>query len=322
MERDERLARKRWLNLLRLFVSVGALALIIWQINLPEALKELREAELGLLLIAALLFALSLVIRAGRWLLLIRSLNPHVPFVRLLRLYFVAAFFNTFLPSSFGGDVVRALELTRDADTSAAVGTVFLDRMSGLMTLALMGLLILPFQIGRLDDWLIWLLIILTSGILLVGGIILEGRLLRKLTTRLPFGLSLTGDGALAKIYAAISSCGWRSIVGAFGVSIVFNVINVIINWLCGRAVGTGISLGHFFVVTPLIAVSGLIPSIGGWGVREAISAAIFSSVDDEKAVAFGFVLGLVMASNGLVGGLIYLAESLLKTTTTSAVED
>jgi uncharacterized membrane protein YbhN (UPF0104 family) len=97
-------------------------------------------------------------------------------------------------------------------------------------------------------------------------------------------------------------------VTSAFGVSLVFNLINVFTYWLCGEAVGTGIRLGAFFVVTPLIAVAGLIPSIGGWGVREAVSTAVFSpmGVDQNVAAALGVVMGGVTLAAGLVGGVLY----------------
>jgi len=302
--------KRRWLNILRVLISVGLLAFVLWQNDPNTILDELRQADLRYLLAAFLLYVLGLVIRACRWLVLVRGLDPAVPFGRLLRLYFIGQFFSSFLPSQYGGDVVRALELTQDTDSSAAIGTVLLDRLTGLMMLSMMGLAVLPFQAVRMDRWLMWLLIGIVGGVLAGGTLILEGRLLRRLTARLPFGLSLAGQGALAKVYAAVTSCGWRAVLGAFGVSLVFNVVNVIINWLCGQAMGTGISLGYFFAITTLFSVSGLIPSIGGWGVRETVSTAVFASVGTEKAAAWGVALGLVTLATGLVGGVVYLVES------------
>jgi hypothetical protein len=249
--------------------------------------------------------------RAYRWFLLVRGLEPAVPFGRLLNLYFVGQFFSTFLPTTYGGDVVRTLELTQDSNSSAAIGTVLLDRLTGLMMLALMGLVILPFQIGRMDRWLAWVLLGLMLAILVGGALVIEGNVLRWMTRGFPPKLSLTGQGPLAKVYAAVTGCGRTAVLGAFGVSIVFNVANVLINWLCGKAMDTGISLGFFFVISPLFSISGLLPSIGGWGVRETLSTAVFGSVESEKAAAWGIALGLVLLAAGLVGGIVYLVGSL-----------
>jgi hypothetical protein len=301
---------RRLLNVLRVVISVGLLAFVLWTNDPNAILAELRQSDLRYLLAAFMLFLLGLIVRAYRWLVLVRGLEPAVPFGRLLSLYFVGQFFSTFLPTTYGGDVVRALELTQDSDSSAAIGTVLLDRLTGLMMLALMGLVVLPFQIGRIERWLVWVLLGLMLAILVGGTLVIEGHFLRWLTSRLPPKLSLTGRGPLAKVYTAVTGCGQEAVLSAFGVSLVFNVANILINWLCGKAMGIGVGLDFFFVISPLFSISGLLPSIGGWGVRETLSTAVFGSVDSEKAAAWGIALGLVMLAAGLVGGVVYLVGS------------
>lgn len=303
--------KKHWLNVLRVLISVGALGFLFWKIGLGETLAVLRRADLRYLLAAFLLLVLGLVMRAYRWLVLVRSLDPQVGFGRLLRLYFVGQFFSTFLPSAFGGDVVRALELTQDTDSSAAVGTVLLDRMTGLLVLFVMGLVALPFHAARMEPWLVGLLLGVAGAGLVVGALVLEGRFLRRLTERLPAALSLAGQGSLAKVYAAVTGCGWRAVNSAFGISFAFNLLNVFVNWLCGQAVGVGVGLGYFFAVTPLLSVSGLIPSIGGWGVRELVSTAVFApaGAGANISAALGASLGGITLVAGLVGGGVYLIE-------------
>ncbi len=305
--------KKHWPNVLRILISIGMLVFLFWKIGLNETLRVLFQADPRYLLAALLLFLLGLVIRAYRWFVLLRGLDPTIPFGRLLRLYFVGAFFNTFLPTNFGGDVVRALELTQDTDPSAAVGAVLLDRMTGLLVLFVMGLVALPFLAASIEPWLVWLLLVVAGGGLIAGALVLEGHFLRRLTGRMPASLSLAGHGPLAKIYAAVTGCGWQAVSSALAVSLVFNIVNVLINWLCGQAMGAGISLGYFFAVTPLLSVSGLVPSIGGWGVREAVSTAIFApaGAGANVATALALALGGISLAAGLVGGIFYGIEGL-----------
>jgi len=306
--------KKRGMNVLRVLVSAGALAFLFWKIGLGETLAVLRQADLRYLLAAFLLFVISLVIRACRWFVLLRGLAPGVPFGRLVHLYFVGAFFNAFLPTGFGGDVVRALELSGDTNTSAAVGTVLLDRMSGLLVLFAMGLITLPFTFTRLEPWLAGLLVGIAGGGLLAGALVLEGRFLRRVTGRLPSVLSLRGEGFLAQVYAAVTGCGRRAVLEALGVSLVFNVVNVLVNWLCGLAVGIPQGPGFYFIVTPLISVTLLVPvSISGLGVRDWVAVALFSSVgvDANTAAAMSLSIYLVSAAAGLVGGALYGIEGL-----------
>jgi len=303
---------RRALNILRVVISVGALVFLFWKVvNPDETLGALGQANVRYLLLALGLYISSLVIRAFRWFLLLRGLDLQVSFFRLVRLYFIGQFFSSFLPTQFGGDVMRALELTEDTESPAAVGTVLLDRMTGLLVLLLMGLAALPFLAGRMEPWLVWLLVGVAGGGLVGGALVLEGRFLRYLTSWLPSKVSLSGEGALAQIYAAVTGCGWRAVAGAFGVSVVFNLINILINWLCGMAVDVGVGLGYFFIASPLLSVSGMIPSIGGWGVREAVSAAVFSPIgaDADVATALAISIGGVTLATGLLGGFVYGIE-------------
>ena len=79
--------------------------------------------------------------------ILVRSLHADVPFKRLVELYFVGGFFNVFLPSGFGGDVVRILELAQDVPAGLAAGTVIIDRLTGLMMLFALALLACFFAV-------------------------------------------------------------------------------------------------------------------------------------------------------------------------------
>jgi uncharacterized membrane protein YbhN (UPF0104 family) len=306
--------KKQWSNVLRVLISVAALGFLLWQIGLGETMAVLRSADLSLLLAAFLLFLVSLVVRAGRWAVLLRALELRVSFRRLVYLYFIGTFYNSFLPSGFGGDVARAVELTQDTPPPAAVGTVLVDRMTGLLVLLVIGLLALPFSIASLPLWLVWLLILVAGGGLVAGALILEGRLLLRVTTWLPDRLSLAGSGTLGRIYAAVSGCGWRAIGQALAISLIFNLINILINFLCGRAVGIDLSLGYFFVTAPLISISLMVPvSIGGIGIRDWVVVALFDpvGVSSNTAASMSLSLYAVSAAAGLVGGLLYGIQGL-----------
>jgi len=306
--------RKGWINGVRILVSLGALAFLLWKIGLGETVAVLRAADPRPLGVAFGLFLVSLVIRAGRWAVLLRALGLRVPFGRLVYLYFVGAFFNSFLPSGFGGDVVRALELTQDTPTTAAVGTVLVDRMTGLLVLLALGLGALPFSVTRLAPWLVWSLVGVAGGGLLAGGLLLEGRLLRRVTAWLPERFSLSGSGFLGRLYAAVTGCGRRAIGQALAVSLLFNLVNILINFLCGRAVGIDLGLGYFFITAPLISISLMVPiSVGGVGIRDWTVVALFgpAGVDSNTAASMSLSIYAVSAAAGLVGGAMYAVQGL-----------
>ena len=142
-----------------------------WSAGLPvledwpgRDVERVAPCPVGYLALAFALFVSSLVVRAFRWRVLLQGLGIKVPFGRLVRLYFVGQFFSSFLPSQFGGDVMRAVELTQDTQSSAAIGTVLVDRMTGLIMLFAMGLAVLPCQAARMEPWLVWVLLGVAGG--------------------------------------------------------------------------------------------------------------------------------------------------------------
>jgi len=303
--------KKLWASLLRIGLSVGTLALLLREVGASDVLGVLRRADVLLLSLAALLFLVGIVIRVFRWRALLHGLGVRPPFWLLLKLYLVGNFFNTILPSGFGGDVVRVLELAQQDRQSAAVGTVVVDRLTGILSLMALGLVVLPFTRG-LALWLVWTFVIIAVGGLVGGTLLLEGKLLRRITARLPRALSLAGQGKLADIYTAVTGSGARAVWQALVLSTVFNLVNIAIYWLCALAVGMDVKLGFYFVFVPLLSLTLLIPiSVGGLGARDWVAQPLFGSVGVPDAVAAGMTLSVyaVTLAVGLVGFAIYLVE-------------
>lgn len=308
------MSRKTWLNVLRVGLSLLAVVLLLHIVGGADVLQTLLSADWRWLAGAWCLSVLGLVVRTFRWQALLRGLGLRVPFLRLLKLYLVGAFFNTFLLSGFGGDVIRVIELAQDAQRDAAVGTVVVDRMTGLLSLMVMGLLVLPFTQG-LPVWLIWTFVLVTGVGVCGGFLVLQGKALRALTARLPGFLSLAGSGKLAQVYAAVTGCGWRAVGLALALSTAFNFINIAVYWMCGAAVGLEMGLDFYFIAVPLLSTALLLPiSVGGLGVRDWVAQPLFGSVGAPGALVAGMTLlvTLVTAASGLVGGVLYFGDGMI----------
>jgi len=288
------------------------LAFVLRTVGWRDVWGGVADADVGLLGVAWLGFLVGIFIRALRWRALLHGLGLRPPFAQLVSLYLVGGFFNTFLPSGFGGDVVRVLEIAHGTQDLAAAGTVLLDRLTGILSLMALGLLMLPF-VPDLPSWLVWALVVTSIAGLAAGFLVLEGRWLRKATAHLPGPLSLVGEGTLAQIYAAITGCGQRAIIQALALSTVFNVINIGVYWLCGRAVGIPVGLRFYFIATPLLSLSLLLPiSVGGLGVRDWVAKSLFDAVGvlEKQSVAMSLSVYVVTAVAGLVGGGLYLGQA------------
>jgi len=307
--------RQRLLNLARILVTVGLLALVIWQIKPDELLARVRTIRLSLYALALLLSCAGILVRAYRWLILLRAVGARVSFRRAVYLYFVGAFFNTFLPTGFGGDVVRVLEIGEGATSQQAAGTVLIDRLTGFIMLFVLALVALPFAINLIPPVLVWVIAALAGGVVLGSVLLFEGRLLRLLTARFPRALSLAGDAWIGKTYAVITACGARAVTGALFWSLIFNVIQITANVLTAEALGVRVSPWLFFLFVPVATIALLLPSISGFGVREGIYILLFGQVgvNETQAVALSLGAYSIDFAAGVLGGVIYLGAGVLR---------
>jgi uncharacterized protein (TIRG00374 family) len=312
-------SKKLWSNLLRIAISFLTLGFLWKQVGGQQVFLTLRSARLDLLIGAWIVFLIGIIIRVFRWRVLLHGLGLHPSFGLLLKLYLVGGFFSTFLPSGFGGDVVRILELSREESGPAATGTVIVDRLTGLLSLMAMGLVVLPFAPG-LASWLRWTYLVIAIIGLGGGFILLEGRILRFIMGhisdwfKLPAALSLEGTGVLARIYQAVTGCGAKAIRSALLLSTFFNIFNILVHWLCALSVGIDVNLTFHFIAVPLFALTLLIPiSVGGLGARDWVAQPLMKSVDIAQPIAAAWTLSvwIVTAVAGLIGGLIYIGQGL-----------
>ncbi|NLF66262.1 MAG: flippase-like domain-containing protein [Chloroflexi bacterium] len=311
--------RSRLVTLLKIAVTVGGLIFILTQIDLGDAVAQLLRADLRWAAAALLLVMSSLVLRAYRWLLLLRGLGVNLPFARLVRLYFTGHFFNAFLPTGFGGDVVRILEVARHVPGDVAAGTVLLDRLTGLLMLFVLALVALPFRPESFPPQQAAVVLAVALVGLLAGAALLDGRLLRAAGRFLPGPLSPTGEGSVARLLRAVQAVGWPALRGALLVSLVFNLMQVSWWWAAARALGLPAPFGYLLLVVPLLAITLLVPAVGGFGARESVATvlfdgAVFAGGAAPLAAGTGFALStlvfLLERLSGLPGGPLYLWES------------
>lgn len=323
--------RQTLLNVLRLAISVTLLAVVLRQIDFARLAESARQADLRLYGLALGLGLVGILLRAARWKTLLDAVGARnaagapVPFPRLVYLYFIGAFFNAFLPTGFGGDVVRVLEFGSGTDSAKAAGTTIVDRLTGFIVLFVLALAALPLAWALVPPGVLALIGGLGAAVLVGSLLLFEGRWLRTImafiTTRLPGplsglgrALSLEGEGWLARTFAVITACGRAGLLRALGVSLAFNLVLLLAAWLIAQALSLPLSPATLFVFVPLATASLLLPiSVSGLGVREGIYVLLFGQVgiSTENALAFSFAYYSLDLLNGLAGGLLYLLGNL-----------
>ena len=307
------IARKYSSPLLKIGISVGLLTWVLPRIGLAEIWHEIQAVHLGWLGSAFALCVLGTAIRAYRWQALLVGLGLRVPIGRLIKLYFVGTFFNTFLPSGFGGDVVRVIELAQDSRRAhEATGTVLVDRLTGILVLLAMALLALPFSLNLISPALAAGIAVLAMGGLVGGWLLFQQQLLGRIIGFIPTGLPFGIRSQVEKLYAAICGPGAKAIRQALGISLAFNVLLIFSNYSIALSVGVDVSLGYFFLFVPPTSLALMVPTVGGLGAREWAYTELWPQVgvSAAEAGAMSLLNYAVNAATGVIGGVIYAADS------------
>jgi uncharacterized protein (TIRG00374 family) len=129
-------------NLARIGAGFFLLALLYyWRIIDLGALRMLaaRPDILALALAASLV---NISLEALRWHILLRAQGLDLRLRRTIRVLAISIFFANFLPGAAGGDLIRALYLYKAAQgrRAAAILSILIDRLIGLIAFILLGL--------------------------------------------------------------------------------------------------------------------------------------------------------------------------------------
>src|SRR5262245_24599161 len=107
--------RRYALLAVKILVSVALLVVLFRRIDVERLWGLARGASIAWLVAALLLYALTVVASVWRWHLLLEAQHVVVEVLQLAGSFLVALFFNNFLPSNVGGDVIRIADTARPA---------------------------------------------------------------------------------------------------------------------------------------------------------------------------------------------------------------
>ena len=304
------MSRKQSFTLLKIAVSLIAIALIFTVVDLEGLTKELLTVNPWWLIVAIALVMFNIVPRAKRWQILLNALAIRVPLKELVTIYFIGSAFNNFLPSAVGGDAIRAMELRQHTDrVSDAITSVLVDRFLGLYGSIVLGIVALLFA------WQIVPLIVLSSSLIVfvgmttVGAILVHAPLYYALR-RISLIRFITDFKPLTKLFESFQGYPGSALWRAFGAGLLVNVILIAINIAIGTGLGMAVSPLYYFVFIPLVNLSLVLPAFAGFGARETAYIFLFAQVGVPEETALALSLLIFAAGNlapGLTGGVIYL---------------
>ena len=290
-------------------VDLDSAARVECRPGMPRAFRDL-DLDLVPIALAALICA-SLFIVTRWWKLLLIAGCP-TSWVGAFRLTYVGLFFNTILPGSTGGDLVRAYLVVRGHSErrADALTSVLADRVIGLTAMALLASTAIWSADARFAGLRPWVLFGLVSLVLGALAAINPGlrRLVRfdALLARLPQGRRL------AKVDEAVRAYAQQP--GALAVALLLSFGNHLCSVGCCYFIGHAFGDTHSFhdyvcIVTVANVASALPLSPGGLGVGEVAFGTLLLMADGLYmiGVATSIVYRLSQAALGLGGGLVLL---------------
>ena len=109
-------------------------------IGVARLIRQASQKNLWLLVLAIVVFPITCILTAFRWHELLKALDIRITLSLTFTLNMVGAFYNTFMLGSTGGDVLKALYISRQTPhRTRAVMSVFVDRVIGLLALIIIG---------------------------------------------------------------------------------------------------------------------------------------------------------------------------------------
>jgi len=299
--------RRRLSALLRFAVGIGLLAFIISRTGTARLRFVLHATSPAVVVAAAGLMALGVVVSAFRWSVFLRTLGYQRSTGYLTRLYSAGFFFNTFLPTGIGGDVFKALRVRNAGDpVGRGVASVLLDRLSGMVGLAVMGVVGASVRLasGHHERTSVAGLVLSAAVLLGMGAWLAAPGVVDRLAHR-------GGSGRIGLIVRSLDVAARHRPTAALGIAwgIVFQTCVVALNAVLLRGLHHAVPVDALVSVVVIVTFASLVPlTINGLGLREG--AYVWSlgqlGVGRQVALALGLiVLGLLLAA-AAVGGVVY----------------
>jgi len=311
-------ARSVLMPFVKAAISLALLAFLFSKVDTARLWSAARHASVSWLAGALALYGVMVVASAWRWGLLLTAQDVRLPFTTLTSSFLVATFFNNFLPSNIGGDVIRI------ADTAPAAGSktlattvVLLDRGLGLIGLVFIAALGASVGTrfangGPVAPVMLW------AGLAAAMAVATPAlfrphsfaRLLQPLRRLHPEWV----DTRLARLTSALSRFGQApaALLGCLLGALLVQTVLVGFYLAIAYSLNIPIGFAELAVIVPTTFIVQMVPlSMNGFGVREATFGFYFQSLGLplESALLISFMGAALIMLFSLSGAVAYVTR-------------
>jgi len=315
-ERPSR-ARTLLVTAIKIVVSLGLLAVLFSRVDVSRLWSITRQASVPWLSMALLLYFLMILTSAVRWGVLLRAQHVNLPFTYLTNSFLVATFFNNFLPSNIGGDVIRVADTARAAGSKTLATTVVLiDRGLGVLGLALMAAtgasMMHRMAVGPVGPRVLWAGFGL--GTIIATPALLMPEMVTKLLQPLRVFHQEWVDARIEKLTYALTRFKETpaALAACFSGAIAVQALLVLFYVAIAHSMNIPVGFAELAVIVPVSFIVQMIPlSVNGFGVREATFGFYFTrlGLPLDAALAVSFVGAGLIILFSLSGGVVLLTR-------------
>ena len=301
---------------LRLLISLLLISFLFRFVNQKELTHLLNNLYWPYLLGYFALNFLDRLIMAYKWKILLDAKEIPCSWANLIRVYFKGTFLGNLLPTSLGGDAVRAYELSKNSKTGVdVISSIIMERFLGFLSSAVMALMVIPLLFFFVPDFpgiLFGLLgIFLSAGVFFLVLLMRGGgpAALTNLLARFPWAAKVGQISSSFILYRTQPKALGKFFLWSFGEQL----LPILTMYFLILALGLPLPFYYLVPIIPLTQFFARIPiSLSGFGIQEGLFITFFSFLGISTTMAFslGFASNVGNILIGLPGAYFYLQGS------------
>lgn len=305
--------KPRTLFAVRAVVSIALITILLYMVrdSIPKMIGAVKGLSVSVFLLGLMLFFVSVFVVSVRLRVLLGTQNILMGVFDLTKLTFIGYFFSSFLPTTVGGDVVKAFYISKASNNAMrSYASVFIDRFIGLFAMFLIatGALFFSRELTGIQLKRLMPLLLLACALFLA---FFFNRKLAKIFTS--FLMPLTPVKVKEKfrdIYNTMHNFGRHRLTIAICilVSIGAQIAGFLATYVFALGLNSYIPLKFVLLSMAVASAAGMLPAIYGTGPREMSIVIMLSPfVGKDKALAIALLWFGVLFSTALIGGIIYV---------------
>jgi glycosyltransferase 2 family protein len=275
-------------------------------------LRKFSVSDAVILVVAAVVILGAL--QGMRWKGILGSLGSQVETKWAINVSFLAIFFNQVIPAMIGGEVSRIwLGKKNKISIQTLIVSVFADRIVGLVAIAMMCAIGLPFLFSISGSTNVFWSDVVLVGLSFIGTVFLF--MLRSIPSWLR-------EWRVIKAFHMLGEATWsvsqklKSSLEMLLFSFLSHSTQIVLILFIAEMISVPLSVGHAMILCPPILFVSMLPvSLAGWGVREGAMVVGFSliGISPDDALAISIIYGAMAIGIGAAGGGLWLTGHFLK---------